>query len=224
MLSKVLIKLLEAPVKPEHPMDFIRDNLGATMFEKNQIEQLEQTVRDYKHEVDDLKSQIDDLKRKLDGKTVIEAKMSNEAADAVIPAKETVAVEVAAPVVAVTAGPTVAGEEPSSDQASSIANLSVADDSDKKTVVSEEAVAPIPSDVDEVKTIESAAGATASLSRVEDVVTATVTAATTAASADDGKATGEKKDNGDAAATAAAEKMAATATIDDTTTEPTIKA
>lgn len=61
----MLIKLLEAPVKPEHPIDFIRDNLGPTLAEKHRIENLEQQLTEYKQEVSDLKAQIDQLKSKL---------------------------------------------------------------------------------------------------------------------------------------------------------------
>lgn len=65
-ITKVLMKLLEAPVKPEHPIDFIRDNLGPTIAEKLRVEGLEQQLADYKKEVSDLKSQIEELKAKLD--------------------------------------------------------------------------------------------------------------------------------------------------------------
>lgn len=60
------MKLLEAPVKPEHPIDFIRDNLGPTIAEKLRVEGLEQQLADYKKEVSDLKTQIEELKVKLD--------------------------------------------------------------------------------------------------------------------------------------------------------------
>lgn len=65
-ITKVLVKLLEAPVKPEHPIDFIRDNLGPTIAEQRRVEGLEQQVADYKKEVSHLKSQIEELKVKLD--------------------------------------------------------------------------------------------------------------------------------------------------------------
>lgn len=67
-ITKVLIKLLEAPVKPEHPIDFIRDNLGPTLAEKHRIESLEQQLSDYKQEVTDLKTQIEQLKTKVNEK------------------------------------------------------------------------------------------------------------------------------------------------------------
>lgn len=67
------MKLLEAPVEPEHPIDFIRDNLGPTNAEKQRVEGLEQKLVDYKQEISDLKSQIDDLKEKLNKAIVSES-------------------------------------------------------------------------------------------------------------------------------------------------------
>lgn len=64
-ITKVLIKLLETPEKPEHPMDFIRANLGATQAEERRIESLEQEVSGYKKEVSELKSQLEAVKAKL---------------------------------------------------------------------------------------------------------------------------------------------------------------
>lgn len=61
----MLIKLLEAPVKPEHPIDFIRDNLGPTLVEKHRIENLELQLSEHKQEVTDLKTQIEQLLTKL---------------------------------------------------------------------------------------------------------------------------------------------------------------
>lgn len=61
----MLIKLLETPEKPEHPMDFIRENLGATQAEERRIETLEQEVIDYKKEVTELKTQLETVKTKL---------------------------------------------------------------------------------------------------------------------------------------------------------------
>lgn len=64
-ITKVLIKLLELPEKPEHPMDFIRANLGASQAEENRIASLEKEVDDYKKEVSELKSQLEAVKAKL---------------------------------------------------------------------------------------------------------------------------------------------------------------
>lgn len=75
----MLIKLLEAPVKPEHPIDFIRDNLGPTLAEKHRIENLEQQLTEYKQEVSDLKAQIDQLKSKLS-----ESEQSSDSNDATV--------------------------------------------------------------------------------------------------------------------------------------------
>lgn len=64
-ITKVLTKLLEAPEKPEHPMDFIRANLGASQAEEMRIASLEKEVDDYKKEVSELKSQLEAVKTKL---------------------------------------------------------------------------------------------------------------------------------------------------------------
>lgn len=139
MLTKVLIKLLDAPVKPEHPMDFIRDNLGATHFEKNQIEQLEQTVKDYKHEVDDLKFQIEELKKKLNEKNA-----SETAKDVVVPAVIVESISDDKDIPAIQSPVKVAA-----------VSISV-EESDKKIAESEKAIAPATPEVDEIKSIESA--------------------------------------------------------------------
>lgn len=70
-ITKVLIKLLETPVKPEHPLDFIRDNLGPTLAEKHRTELLEQQLADYKQEVSDLKARIGQLQTKLSEKEAL---------------------------------------------------------------------------------------------------------------------------------------------------------
>ncbi|XP_055297181.1 c-Myc-binding protein homolog [Sitodiplosis mosellana] len=91
-ITKVLIKLLETPEKPEHPMDFIRQNLGASQAEERRIESLEQEVIGYKKEVEDLKSQLEAVKAKLGeyekntddavGETKNEEKPTNESVQA----------------------------------------------------------------------------------------------------------------------------------------------
>lgn len=150
MLSKVLAKLLEAPVKPEHPIDFIRDNLGATLFEKNRIEQLEQIVKDYKHEVADLKSQIDNLQKKLNEKTSVEG-------DNLVPVTIEPPIAVEASVEVKTATPTA---------------TSLTDESAKKITDSEKAVAPTTADIDEVKLIESAVVTTITFESPSQIVSA----------------------------------------------------
>lgn len=150
MLSKVLAKLLEAPVKPEHPIDFIRDNLGATLFEKNRIEQLEQTVKDYKQEVADLKSQIDSLQKKL-----------NEKASAENDNLAPVIVE-----------PPIAAEASVDVKAASPTATLLTDESAKKISDSEKAVAPTLADIDEVKLIESAVVTTISYEPASQIVSA----------------------------------------------------
>lgn len=61
----MLIKLLETPEKPEHPMDFIRANLGATQADEKRIASLEKEVDDYKKEVTELKTKLEAVKAKL---------------------------------------------------------------------------------------------------------------------------------------------------------------
>lgn len=154
MLTKVLIKLLDAPVKPEHPMDFIRDNLGATHFEKNQIEQLEKTVKDYKHEVEDLKFQIEELKKKLNDKNAAES------------AKDVVAVPAA-----LAENNTNEKDIPVNQSPVKVAAVSITvEESDKKIAESEQAIAPATPEVDEIKSIESAVV----VETVEPAVTAVV--------------------------------------------------
>lgn len=141
MLTKVLIKLLDAPIKPEHPMDFIRDNLGATHFEKNQIEQLEQTVKDYKHEVEDLKYQVEELKKKLNEKN----------------AAESAAKDVAVPAVLAENNSDEKDIPPANQSPVKVAAVSITvEESDKKIAESEKAIAPATPEVDEIKSIESA--------------------------------------------------------------------
>lgn len=143
MITKVLIKLLEAPVKPEHPMDFIRDNLGATMYERNQIEQLEQQVNDYKKEVTELKQQIDELKSKLSEAETGEEKLTNGngASDATVVAEKVAETAASS---SVTPAPTISG------------GAKIDDSSDDKISESEKAVAPASVTVDDVPVIEAA--------------------------------------------------------------------
>lgn len=63
MLSKVFIQLLESPEKPEHPIDFIRENLGASVKEKLQIDFLKQEVDSYRHQVEELKKQLEEAQK-----------------------------------------------------------------------------------------------------------------------------------------------------------------
>lgn len=58
MLSKVFIQLMENPEKPEHPIDFIRENLGASLQEKMQIDLLQQEVASYRLQVEELKQKL----------------------------------------------------------------------------------------------------------------------------------------------------------------------
>lgn len=152
MMTKVLIKLLETPVKPEHPIDFIRENLGATQYERNQIEQLEQQVNDYKQEVIDLKSQVDELKLKLSEKD--ELKVTN--GDVVSPVK--VAVD----------------NSKTTDDAAIVENTvsnggGIVDDStDKKISESEKAVTPVTPTADDIPVIEAAVAEPCAVPTIED--------------------------------------------------------
>lgn len=154
-ISSVLVKLLETPVKPEHPIDFIRDNLGATNYERLKIEQLEKQVADYKQEVYDLKHQIDELKTKLNEKSTNETEK--------IPEKSGENDETAVPALKVNAQSTTAQEPITGAVASGgAAPTAITGDSvDKKITESETAVAPAPSitDDEEIK-IEASATAT----------------------------------------------------------------
>lgn len=62
VLSKSITKLMESPEKPESPVDFIRENMGLTQKELNQIEFLKEEVEIYKKQVNDLKNEIAGLK------------------------------------------------------------------------------------------------------------------------------------------------------------------
>lgn len=59
MFSKVLVELMNIPEKPDNAIDFIRENLGATMKEKMQIDHLQQEVESYRKQVEDLKRQLE---------------------------------------------------------------------------------------------------------------------------------------------------------------------
>lgn len=61
MMSKVLVRLLEIQEKPEHPIDFICENLGPTRKETVQIEILKQEVAEYRNQVEDLKRQLEEV-------------------------------------------------------------------------------------------------------------------------------------------------------------------
>lgn len=61
MLSKVFIRLLESTDKPEHPIEFICENLGPTRKESVQIESLRQEVADYRNQVESLKKQLEEV-------------------------------------------------------------------------------------------------------------------------------------------------------------------
>lgn len=64
MLTKVFIQLLESPVKPEHPIEFICENLGSSIKQKVEIDMLKQQVQTYRQQVEDLKKQLEDVQKK----------------------------------------------------------------------------------------------------------------------------------------------------------------
>lgn len=53
---------MESPEKPESPVEFIRENMGLSQKELNQIEFLKEEVEVYKKQVNDLKIEIAGLK------------------------------------------------------------------------------------------------------------------------------------------------------------------
>lgn len=53
---------MEVPEKPESPVEFIRENMGLSQKEMNQIEFLKEEVEVYKKQVNDLKKEIAGLK------------------------------------------------------------------------------------------------------------------------------------------------------------------
>ena len=64
MISKVLVKLFELPVKPEQPVNFILENLGVSTKSNIQIELLQEEVENLKQQVENLKQQLADEREK----------------------------------------------------------------------------------------------------------------------------------------------------------------
>ncbi|KAG4079028.1 hypothetical protein HA402_001683 [Bradysia odoriphaga] len=82
VLSKSITKLMESPEKPDSPVDFIRENMGLTQKELNQIEFLKEEVEIYKKQVNDLKLEIAGLKQE---RQEVENGLSKEViADAIV--------------------------------------------------------------------------------------------------------------------------------------------
>lgn len=190
MITKVLIKLLEAPVKPEHPMDFIRDNLGATMNERNQIEQLEQQVSDYKKEVTELKQQIDELKSKLSENKKDDEKLTNGTvtSDATAATATVVVEKVADTAATVSVAPAGSG------------GAKIDDSADNKISESEKAVAPASVAVDDVPVIEAAAAdeqSSVPVASDDGASTSNVDAAPTSPDEPDLESTKEKESTAD---------------------------
>lgn len=145
MFTKVLVKLLETPVKPEHPIDFIRDNLGATVLERSQIDQLERKVSDYEKEIGGLKREIAELQVKLKEQAAEVASATEEAVTE--PPEE------------------AASSEPKEGAAAPVpasGGAKVDDSSDKRINESEKAAAPSSNAVDNGPVIEAATANSAS--------------------------------------------------------------
>ncbi|XP_037027531.1 c-Myc-binding protein homolog [Bradysia coprophila] len=81
VLSKSITKLMESPEKPESPVDFIRENMGLTQKELNQIEFLKEEVEIYKKQVNDLKLEIAGLKQE---RQEVENGLSKVIADSIV--------------------------------------------------------------------------------------------------------------------------------------------
>lgn len=61
MLTKVLIQLMTIPEKPENPIEFIREQVGASLKEKQQMKILEHEVEFYRQKVDELTKQLEEI-------------------------------------------------------------------------------------------------------------------------------------------------------------------
>lgn len=92
MFTKVLIQLMRHPEKPDDPIEFIREHMGASLKEKQHIEILQQEVDFYRQKVDDLAKQL--AEAKLLGGNVVDSPMDvAKSADAVVEPKEIAIVE-----------------------------------------------------------------------------------------------------------------------------------
>lgn len=60
-ITKVLIKLLNAPERPENAVEFIRNNLGVTLSQANTIKQLTADLEDAQNEIAQLKRTVEQL-------------------------------------------------------------------------------------------------------------------------------------------------------------------
>lgn len=97
MFTKVLIQLMRHPEKPDDPIEFIREHMGASLKEKQHIEILQQEVDFYRQKVDDLAKQLAEAKL-LGGNVVPLAVVDSpmdvaKSADAVVDPKEIAIVE-----------------------------------------------------------------------------------------------------------------------------------
>lgn len=98
MFTKVLIQLMRVQDKPENPIEFIREQMGASLKEKQHIEILKQEVEFYRQKVDELTKQLDEAKLQggnvqvsvVDSQSGVEATKPTEA---VVEQKESVVLE-----------------------------------------------------------------------------------------------------------------------------------
>lgn len=61
-ISKVFIKLIHCPERPENAIDYICANLGSTLHQNDQIENLQKDLEESKDEIAQLKQIIENLK------------------------------------------------------------------------------------------------------------------------------------------------------------------
>jgi len=81
VLTKSITKLMESSEKPESPVEFIRENMGLSQKELNQILFLKEEVEAYKKQVTDLKKEIAGLKLERQD---VEGQLSKEAVDVAV--------------------------------------------------------------------------------------------------------------------------------------------
>ncbi|KAJ6638533.1 c-Myc-binding protein [Pseudolycoriella hygida] len=96
VLSKSITKLMESPEKPESPVAFIRQNMGLTQKELDEIEFLKEEVESYKKQVKDLKNEIaglkserQDIKDNISNEVVADASVKDEMISEISAEKQT---------------------------------------------------------------------------------------------------------------------------------------
>lgn len=172
MLTKVFIQLLESPVKPEHPIEFICENLGSSIKQKVEIDMLKQQVQTYRQQVEDLKKQLEDVQKKQQIDDIAEtaptiteitAATADSAAET---AKEVVAVAVAESIVESNVEESVADAKVSPIIAAEPEIVAA-----PKTDAVETAVADVPSKAETENSDKTVAAATTAEKKEELIVT-----------------------------------------------------